>query len=220
MLALSLIAACAVAHQGAQTPVASAATVTVSTYVLRVSDESKSLFKMVGATAPTAKFVLRSDSTFVFERVQKEEKVTAEGTFTASEKDVVFAFTGTPNAMRAHKSEDRLVVDGLTYFKVTDNIAGLWVRHTANGPDRSLRFRFNDKGRFWFQQGDPKPKDGSKPIGSEGMYKVEGEVILLYYLKIDEEDAPASMPAGKLSLAEDRSFFMSVSGQRYEKVVE
>jgi hypothetical protein len=113
-----------------------------------------------------------------------------------------------------------LVVDGLIYTKVSDNIAGLWVRHTPNGPDRSLRFRFNDKGRFWFQQGDPKPKDGTMPIGSEGMYKVEGDVVFLYYLKIDNEDAPASMPAGKLSLAEDRTFFMSVSGQRYEKIPE
>ncbi|MEZ0326907.1 MAG: hypothetical protein ACAH95_13490 [Fimbriimonas sp.] len=222
MLALSLVAACSIALQGGQTPsaVASSSPVSLTTYILKVSDESKSLFRLLGATAPVAKYVLRSDSTFLFERVQKDERVTTEGTFSVSEKDVVFAITGTTNAMRAQMADDRLIVDGLTYLKVTDNITGLWVRQSPAGPDRSLRFRFNDKGRFWFQQGDPKPKDGSTPIGSEGVYRVEGDTIVLTYLKIDNEDAPATMPSGKLTLAGDRSYFIGASNQRYEKVVE
>jgi hypothetical protein len=195
------------------------AEITQSVYVLRVSEESKALFRFMKMEPPAAKYVLKSNGTFVYERLQNMEKLATEGTFMVNQKDVILSSQegAASMAQRGQLAEDRLVIDGLIFLKVTDNISGLWTRQTAAGPDKSIRFRFNDKGRFWFSQGDPKAKDA---IGSEGMYKVDGDTILLFYLKIDGEDAPASMPPGKLSLAGDRTSFLDARGQRYERTAE
>jgi hypothetical protein len=194
-------------------PAVSATPVSQTTYVLKVSDESRALLRLVGRETLRSKYVLRSDLTFSYQQELGEQKTTSDGSFAVSQKDVIFSLAGDGGrAKRGQFLDDRILVDGLTYVKVTDNIAGLWTRQTPIGPDKSLRFRFNDKGRFWFTQGDKKDN-----ISSEGLYKVEGDAVVLYFLKVDGEDAPQSMPPSKLSLAEDRSSFLTTSGQRYEK---
>jgi hypothetical protein len=147
------------------------------TYVLRVSEESAALCRLMQTPVPESKVVLTQDAQYRIERSVKGQLIRNDGSF-AVERGVLILYGKKP--VKATVVNDSLILDGLVYQREAYcPMVGTWVVRQANGfVDTQSKFTFSEKGTFRY-----------KGLGgtSSGTYEVDEGCIYLTYKEVDGE---------------------------------
>lgn len=147
------------------------------TYVLKVSEESAALCRLMQTPVPESKVVLTDDAQYCIERNVRGQVIRNQGAF-AVERGVLILFGKKPSKVTVVK--DSLILDGLYYEREpVCPMVGTWVVRQANGSvDTQSKFTFTEKGTFRY-----KGLGGS----SSGTYEVDEGCIYLTYMEVDGE---------------------------------